>query len=616
MTRNQDGPYRQLMTALRHGEISRRQFIEGATALGMGASVAAFCANTVGAQDATPAAGNARPDVGTESQERGAGGELRIIQWQAPSHLSSHEATGDKDSMASCLISEPLMFRLPDATLIPNLVKEVPSLENGLLAEDLTSVTYNLLDGVTWSDGEPFTAEDVRFTWQWVMDPDNAAIYVAIYEPIKDIEVIDDVTLKVHFNAANPTWSDAHTGSGSGVIYPRHILEGGGTEANNAFRLEPIGTGPYVAESVSPNDQIIYAINDLYREPNKPFFERVIIKGGGDPASAARAVMQTGEYDFAWNLSVEPEVLQSLESDDNPGILSVNAGTGVERININFSDPEEEVEGQKSHFGTPHPILTDDTVRQAMAWGIDRQLIADRFFFGGDLEPAVANIVVGIPSMESPNNELVYDPERAAQALDDAGWVMDGDVRKKDGVELKLRYTTTVNQVRQKIQQVVKSNLEEIGFQIDLEQIDAGVFFDSAPGNDQSNSHFYTDVNMFTSSVGAPPPVAFMVRWYAGPDNSEIAQKENNWSGRNIHRWKNEEYDALYEQAQVESDPETIAELFIQMNDMVISNNVVIPLVNVGNKVAYSRTLNAENLAIGSFEFEYWNIANWNRTER
>ena len=621
MTQYQTGPFRRLMTALQRGEISRRQFIEGATALGMGASVAAFCANSVVAQDGSPeatdATGATRPTSETDSQERGAGGELRIIQWQAPSHLSSHQATGDKDSMASCLISEPLLFRLPDATLVPNLVKEVPSVDNGLLAEDLTSVTYNLLEGVTWSDGEPFTAHDVRFTWEWVMEPANSAIYVSIYEPIADIEVIDDVTLTVHFNEPNPTWSDAHTGSGSGVIYPRHILEGGGEEANEAFRLNPIGTGPYVLESISPNDQVVYAANTAYREPNKPFFERVIIKGGGDPASAARAVIQTGEYDFAWNLSVEPEVLRAMEGDDTPGILSVNPGTGVERININFSDPDTEVDGQMSHFGTPHPILSDDAVRQAMAWGIDRELMANQFFFGGDLEPAVVNILIGIPSMESPNQELIYDPERAAQLLDDAGWVMDGDVRKKDGVELTIRYMTTVNQVRQKIQAVVKDNLEDIGFQIELEQVDSGIFFDSAVGNHQSNSHFYTDINMFTSSVGAPPPVAFMVRWYGGPGDSasEIAQKENDWSGRNIHRWQNDEYDALYEQAQVESDPETIADLFIQMNDLVINNNVVIPLVNVGNKVAYSRTLNEENLAIGSFEFEYWNIANWNRTE-
>ena len=614
MTQHHDGPFSRLMTGLRNGDITRRQFIEGATALGMGASVAAFCAGTVSAQDATPAAGGGAtvPSAGTENQERGAGGELRIIQWQAPSHLSALQATGDKDNLGAQFVSESLMARLPDATLVPILIKEVPSVDNGLLTDDLTSVTFNLKEGITWSDGEPLTANDVRFTWEWVMDDANAAPLQALYVPIADIEVPDDLTAIVRFSEPNPSWADAFTGMGSTVVLPRHILEGGGQEANDAFRLSPIGTGPYVVESFSPNDQAVFAMNPNYREPNKPFFERVFLKGGGDPASAARAVLQTGEYEYAWNLSVEPEVLRQMESDDAPGILDVRPGTSVERININFSDPETEVDGQFSHFGTPHPVLSDPAVRQAMRLGIDRQLIADSFFFGGDLEPAVANILVGIPSMLSPNQELNFDPEQAAQLLEDAGWTGDG-TRSKDGVELSLTLTTTVNQVRQKIQAVVKDNLEEIGFSIGLEQVDSGIFFDSSPGNDQSNTHFYTDMNMFTSGVGAPPPVAFMVRWYAGPDNEEIAQKENGWAGRNIHRWKSEEYDALYDEAKVESDPERQAELFIQMNDMVINENVVIPLVSPGNKQAYSRTLNADNIAVSSFEFDYWNIANWNR---
>jgi peptide/nickel transport system substrate-binding protein len=506
------------------------------------------------------------------------------------------------------------MALLPDATRIPILITEVPTVENGLLAEDLTSVTFNLLEGVTWSDGEPFTANDVRFTWEWVMDDENAAPLQALWQPIEDIEVADDLTAIVRFSEPNPTWADPFTGMGSTVVYPRHILEGGGQEANDAFRLNPIGTGPYVVESFSPNDQVTYIINENYREPNKPFFERVLIKGGGDPASAARAVLQTAEYDYAWNLAVEPEILRDMESDDAPGVLDVRPGTSVERININFSDPNTEVEGQRSHFGTPHPILSDDAVRMAMRLGINRQQIADSFYFGGDLEPAVANILVGIPAMESPNQELNHDPDQARQLLEDAGWTGDG-TRSKDGVDLSLRLTTTVNQVRQKTQAVVKANLEEIGFEIQLEQVDSGIFFDSSPGNDQSNTHFYTDMNMFTSGVGAPPPVAFMVRWYAGPDNEEIAQEENGWAGRNIHRWKNEEYDALYEEAQVETDPERQAELFIQLNDIVIDNNVVIPLVSPGNKQAYSRTLNADNIGVGPFEFDYWNIANWNRVE-
>jgi len=612
------GPFRDILTAFKGGDLSRRQFIERATALGMSAGLALHIAGTSAAlaQDGTPAAsgtGATAPAVNTENQERGAGGELRILQWQAPSHLSAHEATGDKDGLGASLVSEPLMFRGPDAALIPVLITQVPTVENGQLAEDFTSVTYTLKEGITWSDGEPFTTADVVFTLDWLLDDANNAVSVGLYETIDSYEATDDYTITVTYSQPNPTWSDGFTGAGASVIYPRHIMEGGGQEANDAFKSNPIGTGPYKVESFTVNDQAIYVMNENYREPNKPFFERVLLKGGGDAASAARAVLQTGDYDFGWNIAIEPEIAGSLESDDSPGTLLVNPAVDIERININFSDPRAEVDGQRAEMNTPHPIFSDLAVRQAMNLGIDRQLIADSFFFGGDQEPPVVNIISGIEAMESPNNEVVFDSEAAGQVLDEAGWVLDGDVRKKDGLELSIDFMTTVSQLRQKIQAVVKDNLEDIGFRVELKQVDSGVFFDSAEGNDQNNTHFYNDLNMFTSAVGAPPPVAYMIRWYAGPDGGNIAQASNGWTGRNFQRYNNPDYDALYESAQTESDPDAQNELFIQMNDILFNDAAVLPLVRIGSKVAVSRTLNVENIASSPYEFDYWNIANWNR---
>ena len=629
------GPFSRLYEGLKTGQVTRRQFMERATALGMGAGVAMYCLNAtpVAGQEATPSASGVgtaadRPAVGTDNQTRGSGGELRIIQWQAPSGLNAQTATGDKDNLGASLVSEALMLRLPDSTLIPNLVKEVPTVENGLLVADFTSVTYNLLEGVLWSDGQPFTANDVVFTWNWVMDDANLAVTQEPYGQIANIEAVDDLTVTVTFGQPNPTWSDTQTGAGASVILPAHILEGGGKEASDAFLQNPIGTGPYKVETFSTNDQVTYVVNENYREPTKPFFERVILKGGGDAASAARAVIQTGEYDYAWNLAIEPEIAQSFESDDSPGVLLVAPGLSIERININFSDPRQEVTTdipsatpeaaptqvtQRSEMNTPHPLFSDIAVRQAMTLAIDREQIASSFFFGGDLEPPVVNVLSGIASMESPNTQVVRDLDAARALLDDAGWVLDGDVRKKDGLELSIDYYTTVSQLRQKIQAVVKRDLEEIGFKVELKSVDAAIFFDGAEGNDQNNTHFYQDLNMFTSGVGAPPPVSYMIRWYAGPDGRNIAQASNGWKGRNFQRYQNPDYDAIYEASRTESDPENQASLFIQMNDILYNDAAVMPLVRGGDKVGHSRTLTAENIAPGPYEFDYWNIANWNR---
>ena len=306
--------------------------------------------------------------------------------------------------------------------------------------------------------------------------------------------------------------------------------------------------------------------------------------------------------------------MEGITAEATTGQFVVEGGLNLERININFSDPDTEVDGQRSEMNTPHPILSDLAVRQAMQIGINGELISEQLYLGMENEPAVANVLSGIPSMQS-DNEFRYDPEAAAALLDEAGWVRDGDgVRTKDGVELNLRLYTTVNAVRQKIQAIVKANLDEIGFNIILEQVDAAIFFDGAAGNDQSNTHFYTDMNMFTSTVSAPPPVLYMIRWYSGgEDRHEVAQASNSWSGRNIQRYINDEYDETFEAAMVEADLEKSAELFIKMNDILYNDAAVLPVILQGKKAGIANTLNAENVALNAFEFEYYNIANWNR---
>src|SRR5262245_20362076 len=149
------GRLRNLYDELTTGGLSRRAFVERTMALGVGAPVALFLARTggVSAQDATPvpAVGKgSAPSSGTEGQTRGAGGELKLLQWQAPTTLNMQLAGSFKDQLASCLVTEPLIHFLPDGTPIPFLVKEVPSQENGLVSADLKTVTYNLLDGIVW----------------------------------------------------------------------------------------------------------------------------------------------------------------------------------------------------------------------------------------------------------------------------------------------------------------------------------------------------------------------------------------------------------------------------------------------------------------------------------
>ena len=626
--RRPQGPLAALHKELRTGKITRREFTLRALALGVGMPIISFIlraehtsATTAGATAGRhvgwgiAAQGAAGPPAeGMDGRERGEGGELRLIQWQAPSMLSPHVSTGEKDYLAGQLIVEPLMHYLPDGSLIPNLVTEVPTIENGLLAEDLTSVTYKLLDGVLWSDGEPFTADDVRFTWEWIVDPANASVSSGVYEAIEAIEVDDPLTARVVFAEPNANWFVPHSGSEFGYVYPKHVLDvEDGKAANDAFLLNPIGTGPYKIESFAPNDQAIYVINENYRDPNKPYFETVNLKGGGDAASAARAVLQTGEYDFAWNLQVEPQILDELEQGGK-GTVIIARGNSVERLMIQFADPNTEVDGERAKLGTVNPTMGDKAVRQALNLAVQRDVISQQLYAGEEFEPPTANILTGIPSMESPNTSWEFNIEEAKRILEEAGWTMQGDVRAKDGVELSITFVTSINPVRQKEQAIIKQALDEIGFRTELRQVDAAVYFDSSPGNDQNINHFYNDIEMYTDNPTSPIPTEYMLGWYGGPDGENIAQASNQWSGQNYLRYQKPEYDKLYEQVRLETDLEKAAAMFIQMNDILIEDVAVVPIVNRAAAVSgVSTTLQEANLGTSDWEYDYWNIANWNR---
>jgi peptide/nickel transport system substrate-binding protein len=626
-------PFRNLVDAFRDGRISRRHFIEATTALGLGAGMATYMANATqvaaagqrmrngfafyqgadGTPSASPAAGSAAiPAAGMDGVTRGEGGELRLIQWQAPTMAATHSATGDKDYLVADIVMEPLMRYLPDGTIIPYLVTEVPSVENGLLAEDLSTATFNLKDGILFSDGEPFTSRDVQFTWQWITTESNASVTFTTWDTIANIDTPDELTAVVTFKSPSANWFEPFVGGQYGTIYPAHVFNDDPTSKNDAFATNPIGTGPYKIDSFSPNDQVTLSMNESYWQPNAPYFSTVLVKGGGDAASAARAVVQTGEYEYAWNLQVEPAVLEEMMGDDARGVVNTVLGTSVERIHINFSDPNTEVDGQKSEMNTPHPFLTDPAVRQAMNMAVDRQRIADEFYGFG--QPPTPNILTGLAIFESPNTSWEFNTDAAAQTLEDAGWVMDGDTRAKDGVKLELTYATSVNQVRQKTQAVVKAAFEDIGIAVKLEQIDAGIYFGGEAGNEQNINHMYWDISMYTNNPVSPIPTTFFTSWYAGPDGENIAQKSNDWQGQNFQRYNNPEFDQLYDDLLTMTDPEQAYEQLIAMNDTLINDVVIIPEVNrAADTYAISNDLNDANVAIGPFEINYWNIANWNR---
>jgi peptide/nickel transport system substrate-binding protein len=593
--------------ALRHwvrqvvaGKASRRQFMH--TMLGLGLS-GPFTANLLAACGGASAQGRPAGASAFTPNKRGGGGKLRLLWWQAPTILNSHLAIGLKDHEAARVVYEPLISVNAAGDFIPILARELPSLENGDLARDGTWVIWRLKPGVVWHDGRPFTAADVIFTWEYANDLATGTTSIGAYERILRMEQLDDHAVKVVFQEPTPLW---RTGSGAQIL-PKHLFAAyKGQHARDApYNLKPVGTGPYKIVEFKPGDVALYEINSQYHVPNRPFFDTVELKGGGDATSAARAVIQTGEFDFAWNMLVEKDVLDRIERQGTRGSFHIYPGTGLEHIQINRADPWTEVDGERSSLKMPHPFLTDLLVRRAYNVAVDRRAIVEHLY--GATGQVTSNVLNSPPPFQSPNTRWEFSLEKAAQLLNQAGWRRGSDgSRIKDGRRMKILYQTAVNPVRQKTQVIVKKALEQIGVEVEVKVVNAGAYFSSDQGNPDTYAHFYADVQMYNIDTGIDPQ-RFMQRFVSW----EIAQKANNWAGRNIVRWANAEYDRLWKEAEAELDPVRRAALFIRMNDLLIEDVVVIPVVWRNRVAAVGHQL--KGMELSTWDFNLWDLAYWYR---
>jgi peptide/nickel transport system substrate-binding protein len=316
-------------------------------------------------------------------------------------------------------------------------------------------------------------------------------------------------------------------------------------------------------------------------------------------------VIQTGEYDFAWNMQVEDEILKRMEQGGK-GRVNISLAGDIEHIQLNNTDPWKEVDGERSSLKAPHPFLTDPAVRQALNLLVDRGSVQEQIY--GRQGQATANFLNAPSKFASKSNKWELNIDKANQILEAAGWKRGPDgVRTKDSKKLKIVYQTSINPVRQKTQAIVKQAAAKAGIEIELKSVVASVYFSSDPANWDTYPHFATDLQMYTTTMTHPDPQRLMDQFTSW----EVASKENKWLGRNPTRWRNEEYDRLWKSAEAEVDPVKRAALFIRMNDLLIQNVVVIPVIWRAKVSAISHKL--KDADISGWDSDFATLAFWNR---
>ena len=543
---------------------------------------------------------------------------LTILYWQAPTIANPYLAGGFKDVDASALILEPLANYDEEGKLVPRLAEEIPTVKNGGISEDMTTITWKLKEGIVWSDGTPLTVEDVIFTHRYLCSlPSTEDVCDPV--PIGNVDPVENLPLsiKITFTAPIIYPYTLFVGASSPILQKAQFANcvGEAAQGCNTENLYPVGTGPYKITDFTVNESeeettssLTYEINEHFRSTEK-LFPKVIIKGGGDATASARAVLETGEADYGWNLQVDPQTLETLE-DGGKGTVEPAFASLVEHLVLNFTNPDPVLGDRRSEWlegDNPHPFLTDPTVRKALSLAIDRVHIAEQLY--GPAGEATCNILPAPPQYASPNNEncLTQNIEEAKTLLDGAGWTPGDDgIREKSGTRLKITYQTSTNPVRQATQELIQRWWQEIGVETELKNIDGGVFFSSDPENTENLWRFYADVQMYANGASIDPQ-----SYLSGWQTSEITGSENDWSGGNISRWSNENYDNRYEELKQTPVGEEREMLAIELNDLLVQNYVVIPLIHRASVSAFSNNLNG--VRVNGWDSELWNIHEWYR---
>ncbi len=541
--------------------------------------------------------------------ERGSDGEVRIIYWQAPSILNPYLTGGTKDIESASMIVEPLARYDEKGNLTPWLVEEIPTVQNGGVNQELTRITWKIAPGILWSDGTPFTSADVKFTYEYCTHPEGGCAQLTKFEGITSVETPDDHTVVVTFGDPTPNPYGPFVGGESPIIQKAQFGNCTGAKAPECTEQNfgPVGTGPFKVVEFRPNDVITMEANDNFRVEGKPAFATVTFKGGGDATAAGRAVMETGEFDYAWNLQLAPDVIEQMRKGGK-GTPVAGFGPLVERVMLNNTNPDPGLGPDERAVIKPHPFLGDPAVYRAMSMAIDRPLLVDVGY--GQAGKVTCNWV---PAPEAFNSDTfdcsTQDIDGANALLDRAGIVdTDGDgIREKDGVPLKILYQTSTNAVRQDFQALIKQWWSEIGIETELRNINASVFFGGDPGSPDTFQKFYADVQMYANTFNGTDPQSYLGNGLC----DKAPHPDKQWQGENISRFCMEEYDALHARLTKTADLGERSSIARELNDMVVENGMMIPLVHRGRLSAHANSLGGVILNV--WDSELWNVADWHR---
>ena len=536
-------------------------------------------------QPAAPKATDAAKAAGQPTK----GGQVTMAVWQEPATLNQLISSQTVVDEVAVFFGEPLLGAGPDGSYYPALAKEIPTQANGGVSADGKTITWKLKEGVKWSDGQPFTCEDVKFTWQAHVTPNVGVISTTGFSDMESVECPDPLTAVVKYkNFYAPFLNNFY------IIIPKHYAGDPAQMKDWKYNSMPLGTGPYKVDEYQKGSYIALSRNPNYRDPNKPYLDKVIIRIV--PSSeVAKQLLRSGEIDIMWNNTEadypELEKMQGIKISDPVQI-------GGERLFLNLTKP-----GEPSDNKTPHPILGDQKVRQAIAYGINKQQIIDKLLFGKAL-PGSSELNAGFFNCED-IKPYPYDPAKAEQLLDEAGWKKGADgIREKDGQKLRLKYqTTSGNKLREDSQVLIVEDMKKIGIDLFIENQPSALLIGSW-ANKSPRKWGNFDIIMYTTNAALDPHSQMLNQHTSGSIPSE-----QNQGGQNYPRWNDPETDAAVKEGGNIPDQAKRKEAYCKAAKRVVDGAPHIYLYQRRDIDSYRDRL--QGWIPNAWDNNGWNAADW-----
>jgi peptide/nickel transport system substrate-binding protein len=522
------------------------------------------------------------------------GGTVVVGLWQEPESLAWMVGSGSFSERAVLVtVHEPMLRIGADNELEPGLLEEVPSVENGGISEDGQTITLRLREGLQWSDGEPLTIDDYVFTHEMIMDPDTAAVQTLGWDRIESIETPDDHTAIVTLSEPYAPFVNLTTAGYFGSLLPRHAFDDD-TDIRSDFGRNPIGTGPFRFVEWQSADHIRLERNPHYHR-GEAHLDEIVFRLMPD-RNVVIAQVRTGDIDFAFDMTEA----QIPELEGLPGVsLFTTPGTTVERYYFNFRNPE--------NLEEPHPALSDVQVREALVNAIDRQEIVDTLLHGRT-EVAV-NELGTTPFFNEDLEVRPYDPERAAQLLDEAGWEVGADgIREKDGHRLTLKHVTTAgNALREQMQVIVQQDLLDVGVEMEIQNYRPAELWAGCGGGGVSAQGQFDLAGWADTIPGVDPDLTFF--WHS----SQITDCETNPAGNNSRGYSNPAVDELLEQQQQTTDIDERHEILRELQQILYDDIAAIWLYYRVDIIAVNDRV--QGIQPTPFGGSFWNTGDWSISE-